>query len=88
VKRWEKYVRYSEVVAFVKEVKKEIEVNYNDRCIVACDKDDRLGFGHHDCTSCIIWEKYIIAFAALLKEKDVLMDKINRNKAFIKETLN
>jgi hypothetical protein len=67
-------------------LEKQIVANYNGANSVTCQMSVHIDDGHHSCTSCALWEKFVNALKELLEIKTAKVDEIKNNKRNI-ETL-
>jgi hypothetical protein len=66
-------------------LEKRVTANYNGTNSVTCQMSVHIGDGHHSCTSCALWEKFVTALKKLLEIKTAKVDEIKNNKQKIEE---
>jgi hypothetical protein len=80
VKIFSSTVHFDEYVPQVGILEKSGITPYNGMNSVTCQMGNNIGDGHHSCTSCETWEKFVIALKNLLEIKGAKINQINKNK--------
>lgn len=68
-------------------ITKQLSVPYEGYNQVKCEKSTIIGTGHHSCTSCSTWEKFVGGLKGLLNIQNALIEKIQSNKREINELI-